>query len=53
MLQPTPRQNLNNNLAYNAVVATQEDYDRIEALHATLDGVSEGFAKVREMLRSK
>ena len=38
-------------------MATQEDYDRIEArieaLNETLDGVSEGFAKVREMLRSK
>ena len=38
-------------------MATQADYDRIRAdiekLHTTLDGVSEGFAKVREMLRSK
>ena len=35
-------------------MATQEDYDRIrseiEELHATLDDVGEGFAKVREML---
>ena len=50
-------QNLNNNPEYNIMMATQEDYDRIRAridkANATLDDVSEGFAQVRKMLRSK
>lgn len=50
-------QNLNNNPEYNIMMATQEDYDRIRAridkVNATLDDVSEGFAQVRKMLRSK
>ncbi len=39
------------------IMATQEDYDRIRAridkVNEDLDDVRDGFAKVREMLRSK
>ena len=39
------------------MMITQEDYDRIQAridrLNESLDDISEGFAKVREILYSK
>ena len=48
---------LNNTPTHSIMMITQEDYDRIQAridkLNADLDYVSEGFAKAREMLRSK
>ncbi len=46
----TPNQNLNNNLAYNTVMATQEDYDRIQA---RIDALGEDITRVRRRIAAE